>query len=98
MNKEHMIKRLHENIEYLIKIQGCYIGDVETSIGVSKGYLSRSKGVDLPVSKVIALAEYFVIPVSKLLYENYKEYYLTYKIAQMQSELAEIESEVKHEK
>lgn len=92
-----IVKRLRENIDFLIKIRKEKIGEVETAIGVSIGYLSRSKGCDLPISKVIRTAEYFNVSVDSLIFSNFKAEYLKKQIAQLQSELAEIESGVKYE-
>jgi len=92
-----VMRRLHDNIDFLIKINNKKIGEVETAIGVSIGYLSRSKGCDLPISKVIRTAEYFNVSVDSLIFSNFKAEYLKKQIAQLQSELAEIESGVKYE-
>lgn len=93
MKAEKLImQRLHDNIDFLIKIRNKKIGEVETAIGVSKGYLSRSKECDLPISKVIRTAEYFSVSVDSLIHSNFKAEYLKKQIAELQGELAEIES------
>ena len=88
-----IVKRLRENIDFLIKIRKEKIGEVETAIGVSIGYLSRAKEyADLPISKVVRTAEYFGVSVDSLIHDNYKAEYLKKQIAELQAELKEVES------
>lgn len=89
-----IVKRLRENIDFLIKIRKEKIGEVETAIGVSIGYLSRSKEyADLPISKVVRTAEYFGVSVDSLIHDYYKAEYLKKQIAELQAELKEVEGE-----
>lgn len=92
--EEIVMRHLCENIDFLIKINDKKIGEVETAIGVSLGYFSRIKNglFDLPISKVIRTAEYFSVSVDSLIHSNFKAEYLKKQIAELQGELAEIES------
>jgi hypothetical protein len=95
MNKAEqlIVKQLRENIDFLIKIRKEKIGEVETAIGVSIGYLSRAKeyNADLPISKVVRTAEYFGVSVDSLIHSNFKAEYLKQQIAELQAELKEVE-------
>lgn len=93
MTHQETLNRLYENIEYLIKIKGYDKGRVETAIGVSVGYFSRSKShnVDMPITTVVRIAEHFDIPIEFLLSVNYKKIYLESQIAKLQAELEKSE-------
>lgn len=82
---------LHNNIQYLIKIQHLKVNEVENAIGVSIGYLSRMKNKDIPVSKVISLANYFEVSLDDLVYGTYDETYIKDQIKALQKQLADIE-------
>lgn len=86
-------KKILENIEYLIKIRGYEIGKVEQAIGVSTGYFSRTlkHDVNMPIDKVVKIAEFFKVPIDYLVYGSYKKQYLEDQIAKMQGELKEIQ-------
>ena len=96
MTRQETLNRLYENIEYLIKIKGYDKGRVETAIGVSVGYFSRSKAhnVDMPITTVMRIAEHFDIPIEFLLSVNYKKIYLESQIAELQAELQELQEMV----
>ena len=83
---------LHNNIQYLIKIQHLKVNEVENAIGVSIGYLSRMKNKDMPVSKVISLADYFEVTLDDLVYGTYDETYIMDQIAALQKQLDDIRS------
>lgn len=96
MTHQETLNRLYKNIEYLIKIKGYDKGRVETAIGVSVGYFSRSKShnVDMPITTVVRIAEHFKIPIDSLIYNNYAVEYLDRQIEDMKSRLIdELESE-----
>lgn len=40
-NEKHILHRIYENIDLVIKDKGVNKGDVEEAIGVKRGYLSR---------------------------------------------------------
>ena len=40
-NEKHLLHRIYENIDLVIKDKGVNKGDVEEAIGVSQGYFSR---------------------------------------------------------
>lgn len=86
------IVRLHNNIQYLIKIQHLKVGEVENAIEVSTGYLSRMKNKDIPVSKVISLADYFGVSLDDLVYGTYDETYIEDQIKALQKQLDDIRS------
>ena len=95
MTHQETLNRLYENIEYLIKIKGYDKGRFETAIGVSVGYFSRSKAnnVDMPITTVARIAECFGTNIDFLLSKNYKKIYLESKIAELQSELQEMDGD-----
>lgn len=89
--KSENIKNLWNNIRYLIKAYNIRVGDLENTIGVSKGYLSRMNGSDLPISKVISLADFFEITLDDLVHGNYHKAWLTGEIKRLQKELDALE-------
>ena len=93
--------RLYENVEYLLAIHDDIPrGYLERAIGVSTGYISRTKkngDFDLPITKVVAIAEYFGIELNDLIYGNYKKAYLIMQGAKIAKELKEMEGEQKGE-
>lgn len=93
MTHQETLDRLYENIEYLIKIRGYDKGRVETAIGVSVGYLSRSKAhnVDMPITTVIRIAEHFNVSLDALISEPYKANFLRQQIEVMKKQLEEVE-------
>ena len=63
-----------KNILYLLKKQGKKIGDLEVSIGVTKGYLSRSKygskqRISLPT--MLMAADFVETPLQDLVSEDF---------------------------
>ena len=60
------LRNLSLNIRHLIKAYKIRVGDLEDAIGVSRGYFSRSMGVDFPISKVMKIADFFEITVDDL--------------------------------
>ena len=63
-----------KNVRYLLKKQGKKIGDLEVSIGVTKGYLSRSKygskqRISLPT--MLMAADYVETPLQDLVSEDF---------------------------
>ena len=95
MDSKVLLNRVYNNIDYLILIDNVERGEVEKAIGVSAGYLTRSKekGVDLPISKIVALAMFFRIHVDFLIGHNYEIDYLDRQIEKAKSRLDEIEKE-----
>lgn len=85
------ITNLHRNIGYLIKAYKVRVGDLERAIGVSVGYLSRSNNVDMPISKVIKIADFFEITVDELVRGNYRKAFLEGEIKRLQKELDALE-------
>ena len=85
------IANLHRNIGYLIKAYNIRIGDLERAIGVSVGYISRSAGVDMPISKVLKIADFFEITVDELVRGNYRKAFLEGEIKRLQKELDALE-------
>lgn len=85
------IANLHRNIGYLIKAYKVRIGDLERAIGVSVGYLSRSMNVDMPISKVLKIADFFEITVDELVRGNYRKAFLEGEIKRLQKELDALE-------
>ncbi len=81
------ISNLYRNIGYLIKAYKVRISDLEKAIGVSAGYISRSTGVDMPISKVIKIADFFEITIDDLVRGNYRKVYLEGEIKRLQKEL-----------
>jgi transcriptional regulator with XRE-family HTH domain len=61
---------IYENVKALAKINNQKLGDIETEIGVTKGYLSRkSKG--LTIHNVHKLAKHFDITIDDLVSKDY---------------------------
>lgn len=85
------ISNLYRNIGYLIKAYNVRIGDLEKAIGVSAGYISRSAGVDMPISKVIKIADFFEITIDDLVRGNYRKAFLEGEIKRLQKELDALE-------
>lgn len=85
------IRNLHKNIWYLIKAYKIRVGDLERAIDVSVGYLSRSKDVDMPISKVIKIADFFEITIDDLVRGNYRKTFLEGEIKRLQKELDALE-------
>ena len=95
--KSENIKNLWNNIRYLIKAYNIRVGDLENTIGVSKGYLSRMNGSDLPISKVISLADFFEITLDELVRGDFRKAWLTGEIKRLQKELDALELAEKQE-
>ena len=97
MTHQEILDRLYENIEALIKIQQVPIGVFEKAIGVSTGYISRSKAhnVDMPITTVVRIAEYFNVPTDYLIYQTYKANYLRQQIESMKKQLEDVEQGLK---
>lgn len=85
------ISNLYKNIGYLIKVYNIRIGELERAIGVSAGYISRSAGVDMPISKVIKIADFFEITIDDLVRGNYRKAFLEGEIKRLQKELDALE-------
>lgn len=85
------LRNLSLNIGYLIKAYKIRIGDLEDTIGVSRGYFSRSTGVDFPISKVIKIADFFEITIDDLVRGNYRKAFLEGEIKRLQKELDALE-------
>ena len=85
------LNNLANNIKYLIKAYNIRVGDLEDTIGVSRGYFSRSMGVDFPISKVIKIADFFEITIDELVRGDFKKAYLTGEIKRLQKELDALE-------
>lgn len=95
MTELELTQKICNNAKYLALIDNKPIGDVEKAIGVSVGYFSRTlkHGVNIPLAKVVRLAEYFKIHIDFLIYRNYEVEYLDRQIEVMKSRLDELESE-----
>ena len=91
------ISNLYRNIGYLIKAYNIRIGDLERAIGVSAGYISRSAGVDMPISKVIKIADFFEITIDELVRGDFRKAWLTGEIKRLQKELDALELAKKQE-
>lgn len=89
--KSENIKNLWNNVGYLIKAYKIRVGDLENTIGVSKGYLRRMVGSDLPISKVICLADFFEITIDDLVRGDYRKAFLEGEIKRLQKELDALE-------
>ena len=92
------LNNLANNIKYLIKAYNIRIGDLEDTIGVSRGYFSRSMGVDFPISKVIKIADFFEITLDELVRGDFRKAYLTGEIKRLQKELDALELAKEQEK
>lgn len=90
--KSEDIKSLWNNIKYLIIAYNIRVGDLEDTIGVSRGYFSRSTNVDLPISKVIKIADFFEITLDELVRGEFRKAYLTGEIKRLQKELDALEA------
>lgn len=98
MTNQELVSRLHDNVDALIKLHDKQIGEVENAIGVSVGYFSRTwknRSFDLPITKVVAIAEYFGIELNDLIYGNYKKAYLIIQREKIARELEEIDNAIK---
>lgn len=86
MTLKELLKKFSENVRYLCKQKGKSIGELETEIGVSKGYLSRIVNLE----KAINLANLY--KVSQILETTIddlisKDMYLEWKIQELEKEL-----------
>lgn len=92
MDSKALLDRIYNNIDYLILINGYERSEVEKSIGVSVGYISRLRthNVDLPITKIVAIASFFKIRVENLLAHNYEKDYLNMQMDKLKSRLQEI--------
>lgn len=63
------IDLLHKNVKWLCKCRGMQMRDVEKEIGVSTGYLSRSK--NLGIDKVMKIAEIFGLTIDELMKKDF---------------------------
>lgn len=62
-------ERIARNAKYLCRKQGKKLSDLETSIGVSQGYLSRIRGRSImPIDKCTAIAEWLGVDLEKMIY------------------------------
>lgn len=92
-NEMKLTQKICNNVKYLALIENKQIGEVEKAIGVSVGYFSRTlkHGVNIPLAKVVKLAEYFKIYIDSLICHDYEVDYLDRQIEVMKSRLDEIE-------
>lgn len=95
--KNNDIVNLYRNIKYLIIAYNIRVGDLEDTIGVSRGYFSRSMGVDFPISKVIKIADFFEITLDELVRGDFRKAWLTGEIKRLQKELDALELAEKQE-
>lgn len=98
MTNQELTSRLHDNVDALIKLHNKQIGEVEKAIGVSVGYFGRTwnnRSFDLPITKVVAIAEYFGIELNDLIYGNYKKAYLIMQREKIARELKEMDEAIK---
>lgn len=95
MDNKALLNRIYKNVDFLILINGYERGEVEKAIGVSVGYISRSRehNVDLPITKIVALAQFFHTQVDYLIGHNFEADYLKGQIAKIQCRLDEIDTE-----
>lgn len=74
-----------QNILFFIRKRRMMVGDFERRIGVSKGYMSRCKGIkSISLDRVLRAAEVLEVPVSSLLDENFA----------LRAELEEVNSQI----
>jgi len=97
MNKNELDINLqfHENLKWYCKNKGIKIGDLEESIGVSKGYLSRLMGKKaISVGKAYQIAQVFGVSLdemlSKSIWREEKERELFKKIRELEEEVKKL--------
>lgn len=84
-------ERIAANARFLCRYQKKSIGDMEATVGVSTGYLSRVKGkAMLPVDVGYALAEYLGVSMDNLVSPALAK---QTRIAELEAELAELRKE-----
>lgn len=66
-----MEQRIRNNIRHLCKIKNIKLGDLERSVGLRAGFLSR-KTNQMKVVTLIRFAENLSVTVSDLMYHNYE--------------------------
>ena len=94
MKSDLITNNLYNNIKYLFMLNGVKISEVEKAIGVSVGYFARTRqngNFDLPITKVVAIAEYFKIDIYQLVFGNFKKVYLEVQAEKINRELQEIQ-------
>ena len=69
----NLMETIYKNVKALAKLNHENLSDVEKAIGVSVGYLSRSKG--LKIEKVQALASHFGKGIDDLIVMDYWSVY-----------------------
>ena len=93
--EKSILNNINSNIQCLIEERHIPVSDVEKAIGVSVGYLSRLKkhNMNLPITKVAKLADYFNVTIDNLAYCDFRIGTLERKIQCLQNELATIRKE-----
>ena len=79
-----------KNVLYLLKKQGKKIGDLEASVGVAKGYLSRCKygsKIRIPFSTMLMIADYVGTPLQDLVSDDFRT---ALEIEEIEKQMAEL--------
>lgn len=94
--KENEINiQFHENLKWYCKNKGIKIGEIEESIGVSRGYISRLQGKKtISVGKAYLIAKIFGVSLddmlSKSLWREEKERELLEQIRALEEEVKKL--------
>lgn len=82
-----------ENIRYICKCRGLKIGDIERKVGVSAGYVARTKKRASPsFENIVRFAEVLGVPWEYLADEDLKR---KEKVSQLKRIIAEAQEELK---
>ena len=87
--------QFHENLKWYCKNKGIRIGDIEETIGVSRGYISRLQGKNaISVGKAYLIAQIFCVSLddmlSKSLWREEKERELWEQIRKLEEEVKKL--------
>lgn len=85
--------KVYDNIYFLIKHRGVSIGKLERSIGVSLGYLSRSKKVnaDISAETLYRISKFFDVTMDELYTGSFRADAIKEELERLRKELAELE-------
>ena len=83
------------NVKLFAKEKEIKIGDIEDSLGVSKGYLSRvaSGGGTLSLLGAIEIADYLHMKLEELVFTNYERRIRELRILELEEERARLKGE-----
>lgn len=85
--------RFYENVKFIARNKGINLKEIERTIGVTQGYMSRAKknNIDISISKAYTAAKMLGYTLDDLIEKDYAK---EFRRAEIKKEIARLEAEL----